>query len=207
MISWILCRLRRKKELRRWREMNSHNETVMNNEFDMNLVHVGKCTYGELNILNHSEKNQVIIGNYCSIASNVTFIACADHPINTISTFPFKVKCLHSVLREAISKGDIIIEDDVWIGQNAIVLSGVRVGQGAVIAAGSVVTKDIPPYSVVGGNPARVIKYRFEEKIVNELLKVDFGKLDDFQIASHIEDLYIELTSKEQLEWLPKKEF
>ena len=205
MIRGFLGRLKRRNQLKEWRKRNSHNSTTMNNEFDMNLVQVGRYTYGELTILNFSEEIRVSIGDFCSIASGVVFAACSEHCTNTISTFPLKVKCLHLVAYEAFSKGDIIVEDDVWIGQNAIILSGVHIGQGAVIAAGAVVTKDVPPYAIVGGNPAKVIKYRFEQSIIEELLKVDFSKLDYTQVEDHIDDLYTELKDIQQLNWLPKK--
>ena len=205
MIRGLLIRLKRREKLKKWREINSHNSTTMNNDFDMNLVSVGKYTYGELNVLNFSEDKRLSIGNYCSIASNVTFAVCSEHTMNTISTFPFKVKCLSSVAFEALSKGDIIVEDDVWIGQNAVVLSGVRIGQGAIVAAGAIVTKDVPPYAIVGGNPAKIIKYRFKQELIDELIKVDFGALSRTEINEHIDELYMEITDVEQLEWLPKK--
>ena len=121
-----------------------------------------------------------------------------------ISTFPFRVHCLgHSV--EAVSKGDIIVDDDVWIGYRSTVLSGVHIGQGAVIAAGSVVTSDVPPYAIVGGVPAKVIKYRFPQEIIDGLLQVDFSRLDDKLIGDHQAQLYEKLESVSQLDWLPKK--
>ncbi|NLK24601.1 MAG: CatB-related O-acetyltransferase [Clostridiales bacterium] len=106
---------------------------------------------------------------------------------------------------DAISKGDIIVRDDVWIGQRAIILSNVNIGQGAVIAAGSVVTKDVPPYAIVGGVPAKVIKYRFSPEMIKELLKIDYSKLTDEMIKEHINDFYTELKDIKQLEWVPKR--
>jgi serine acetyltransferase len=97
---------------------------------------------------------------------------------------------------EATSKGDIIIKDDVWIGANAIILSGVTIGQGALIGAGAVVTKDVPPYAIVGGNPAKVIKYRFSEKVIKKLLEFDFSKLDQNKIKTNIEALYKNITDE-----------
>ena len=131
--------------------------------------------------------------------------ARADHAVDRISTFPFKVKCLETAEYEAVSKGDIIVDDDVWIGQNAVILSGVHIGQGAVVAAGAVVSKDVPPYAVVGGVPAKVIKYRFSQEIIDELMKVDYSKLDVELVREHENDLYAELTDVGQLDWLPKK--
>ena len=106
---------------------------------------------------------------------------------------------------EGKSKGNIYVDDDVWIGYGAIILSGVHIGQGAVIAAGAVVTVDIPPYAIVGGVPAKVLKYRFESDMIEELLKIDYSKLDKEMIEEHIDDLYIELKNPKQLDWLPKR--
>lgn len=79
-----------------------------------------------------------------------------------------------------------MIKDDVWIGAQATIMSGVTIGQGAVIGAKALVTKDVPPYAIVGGVPAKVIKYRFEKEIIDELLKIDFSKLDYKVIKEHI---------------------
>lgn len=84
-------------------------------------------------------------------------------------------------------------------------MSGVHIGQGAVVATGVVVTKDVPPYAIVGGVPAKVIKYRFEPEMIEELLKVDYSKLTKKDIEKHIDDLYVELKNLSQLDWMPKK--
>lgn len=133
-----------------WRRNNKHNGTVLSKRFNTSLVQVGHNTYGSLEVFACTDAAKLYIGNYCSIAPDVKFILSADHYVDHISTFPFKVKVLGEKA-EAISKGDIVIDDDVWIGQRSMILSGVHVGQGAIIAAGAVVTKDIPPYSVWGG--------------------------------------------------------
>ena len=102
----------------------------------------------------------------------------AEHKANYISTYPFEQRLYNNYEKnECVSKGNISIDDDVWIGQNAIVMSGVHIGQGAVVGAGAVVTKDVPPYAIVCGVPAKVIKYRFNQNIIDEVLKVDCSKL------------------------------
>ena len=176
-----------------WRRKNSNNGIFLSNYKHAEKVIAGKGSYGCINALCDSSSNEKLyIGNYVSIAQNVLFIVASDHNYKNITTYPFKVKYLNAGY-EAYSKGDIIVKDDVWIGANAIILSGVTIGQGAVIAAGSVVTKDVPPYAIVGGNPARVIKYRFEPEIIEKLKKVDFSKLTDDKIKEKVEALYTEI--------------
>lgn len=190
---------------RKWRRINQHNDTVVNAKFPINIVVVGKQSYGELNVITFSDKHKLVIGNYISIAQNVTFMLDTEHYMSHISTFPFKVKALSLEASESFGKGDIIVDDDVWIGYGATIMSGVHIGQGAVVAAGAVVTKDVPPYAIVGGVPAKVIKHRFEPELTEELLKVDYGKFTKEEIEKHIDDLYVELKDKSQLDWMPKK--
>lgn len=187
-----------------WCKRNQHNSTSIVNRFDINLVSVGKYTYGQLNVQMFNKINKLKIGDFCSIGPEVVFILSSEHALNQISSFPFKVKCLGEEY-EGLSKGDIVVDDDVWIGQNAIILSGIHIGQGAVIAAGAIVTKDVPPYAIVGGNPAKVIKYRFEDDLINELLKIDFAELSQEMIEGHISELYEPLKDVSQLKWLKKK--
>lgn len=194
----------------KWRKRNKHNTTIAGNIFAIEKVRVGNNTYGALRVLNYGTQEILRIGNNCSIAQEVVFILNADHYTNRVSTFPYKVKVLGEKL-EGVSKGNITIADDVWIGYGSVILSGVRVGQGAVVAAGAVVTKDVPPYAIVGGVPAKVIKYRFSQEVIKQLLKLDFNKLTDEMIREKIDDLYTSLDDKSPeevaklLEWFPKK--
>lgn len=189
-----------------WRRRNKHNFTQAGNRFDFSKVRVGKGSYGELNVLSFSDRDQLNIGNFVSIAPQVWFSNAAEHYTNHISTFPFKVKFLMTDKMEAFSKGEgICVDDDVWIGLGAIILSGVHIGQGAVVAAGAVVTKDVPPYAIVGGVPAKVIRYRFVPELIKELLKIDFSRLDRDMVQEHLEEMYTELVDEKQLEWLPKR--
>jgi acetyltransferase-like isoleucine patch superfamily enzyme len=161
----------------KWRVNNTDNFTEPVNNFDYNKVIVGAYTYGDLCVLTDgSVLEKLYIGKFCSIAANVKFILSSGHPYEGFSAYPFKVK-IFGKIKEAVSKGDIIINDDVLIGLGAIILSGVTIGQGAIVVAGAVVIKDVEPYSIVAGNPARFIKYRFSEDIRKKLLNFDFKNL------------------------------
>lgn len=205
MIRSMLNRWNRHQYVRKWRAKNKHNETYTINSFNMDYVQVGNYTYGGLYVLNFNTTERLKIGHYCSIGPRVSFILNADHRMDTISSFPYKVKCLHSTEYEGISKGDILIDDDVWIGCGATILSGVHIGQGAVIAAGAVVATDIPPYAIAGGVPAKIIRYRFDKELCQELLQIDYSKLTKELVEKNLEKLYCILEDKKQLDWFPKR--
>jgi acetyltransferase-like isoleucine patch superfamily enzyme len=195
MVSFFFAKIKSLLLKKKWRKKNSHNFTTMRHPFNMDLVDVGNGTYGALNVYTFNEKSRLIIGHYCSIGPNVQFVLSADHDTRLVSTYPFKVKYCN-VKMEAVSKGNIEIQDDVWIGANAIILSGVSIGQGAVIAAGTVVNKDVPPYSIVGGVPGKVIKYRFSENIINKLKTIDYSKMDKQKIEENIDILYLHVNEE-----------
>lgn len=181
---WLVKRLKQHLFASRWRKQNAHNSTMPLNRFNEKNVEVGKYTYGGLYVLSFDDSQQLKIGSFCSIAPNVAFILSADHRTDTVSTFPFRVKVLGEE-KEGISKGNIVVEDDVWIGYGSTIMSGVRIGQGAVIAAGAVVTKDVPPYAIVGGVPARIIRYRFSAQQRVEAEQIDYDKIDEAFIRSN----------------------
>ena len=159
----------------------------------------------ELNI-QLAENNEVInvhIGNFSSIAYGVQFLVDRNHDYKSISTSPYL-----EVDRKIPRKGQIIIGHDVWIGNNVTILSGVVIGNGAVIAANTIVTKDIPPYAVVGGNPMKVIKYRFSDDQIQELLNIRWWdwtleKID--QIKSDFGKGIDQFIAKFKIEKQPKK--
>lgn len=178
---------------RKYRRRNRENSTQIVNFCDINKISVGRFSYGNLNIIDWTKDDVGLkIGAYCSIADNVQFILGGEHFIGGLTTFPMKVKKF-GYDAEALSKGDIVIRDDVWIGSKAIINSGITIGQGAVIAAGSVVTKDVEPYSIVGGVPAKIIKYRFDKKYRDYLCSIDIPVLLDKITNSDIDIVYSEM--------------
>lgn len=131
--------------------------------------------------INH---DRLLIGKFCSIACGAKFIfTSANHTLKSLSTYPFPLFFEEWGLdkREVASawdnKGDIVIGNDVWIGYEAVVLSGVHIGDGAIIGARAVVTRDVPPYTIVGGVPATEIRKRFDEATINKLLQVRWWNL------------------------------
>ncbi|MCU4858668.1 CatB-related O-acetyltransferase [Bacillus cereus] len=190
MISFIARYMKLILFKKKWRKLNRHNSTNPGNIFPADLVTVGNFSYGKLNVNSYGNKNEeLMIGNLVSIGGNVLFMLGGNHKYNCLTTYPFKKKILFKE-SEAITKGPIIVEDDVWIGNNAIILSGITIGKGAIVAAGSVVTKNVEPYSIVGGNPAQLIKYRFSEEVIRQLLNVDLSKIDMQFILENEELLY-----------------
>ena len=153
----------------------------------------GKYNYGLefIKIYNWNKEDRLVIGSFNSIAL-AEFLLGGNHRIDWITTFPFghifleqfPRGSIHGINGHPVSKGDIVIMNDVWIGYGCTVLSGVTIGSGSVIAARSVVTKDVPPYSIVGGNPARVLKYRFNPEMIDLLLKIAWWDEDDSIINS-----------------------
>lgn len=174
----------------KWRKTNKHNFTFAKNLFNLKKVTVGKMSYGPLEVFGwQDEREGLIIGNFVSIAEGVKFLMGGNHNIKAFSTYPFRVKMLGEK-SEAWSKGKIVINDDVWIGMDSMILSGVTIGKGAIIAARSVVTKDIPPYAIVGGNPAKFIKYRFSQNLIDKMLNIDLSKINYNFSKENINYLY-----------------
>ena len=173
-----------------WRQLNSHNETVPGCYVPFDKVKIGRRTYGTVTALNWGHPDEFLqIGHFCSIGAGVEFMLGGNHAMDGFSTYPFKVKYLKHQY-EALSKGAIIVGDDVWIGNRVIILSGVIIGQGAVVGAGSVVTKDVAPYSIVGGNPAELLRMRFPCEVIEELLQLKYSAIKDESIIKSADLLY-----------------
>ena len=194
---------------KKWKKINKANFTEMGNRmFNINKVSIKTGTYGEINVIqfDRNTENKLLIGRYCSIAPEVHFLLDGEHPYNYISTYPFKTRYINGEEDFSSSKGNIVLEDDVWIGYRATILSGVHIGQGAIIAAGSVVVKDVPPYAIVGGVPASIIKYRFDKNIISILKnKLNFEKIDEQFIKEEKNLLYKRIEKEEEIKHLMNK--
>lgn len=135
---------------------------------------IGEWSYGNPSVLSWGENSKLAIGKFCSIADEVVIMLGGEHRTDWVTTYPFSAifadaSCFSGHPK---SKGDVVIGNDVWIGRHALILSGVEIGDGAVIGAHSVVAKDIPPYAIVVGNPARIIRLRFNVQQVEALRRI-----------------------------------
>lgn len=200
LIYELLMKIKLNSFKRKWVKNNKPNQTIPINFFDADMVKVGINSYGELNVISFSKKSRLFIGNYVSIAQNVTFLLDVEHYTKHLSTYPFRVKILETEKTESFSKGDIIVEDDVWIGYGVILLSGIHIGKGAIIAAGSIVTKDVEPYSIVAGVPAKLKKMRFDKAVENSIRNVKYELLDYNTIKNNIDILYMDIENEEKIE-------
>lgn len=188
IIEYIKKQKRTNNIRREFRRKNSHNEMTLANTVNIDRIQIGSFSYGRLRLSVFDSGNDLLIkiGNFCSIAPDVNFICGGAHHTEYLLSYPVGVKML-SKSDDSISHGPIVLEDDVWISTGATVLSGVRIGKGAVVAAGAMVTKDVPPYAVVGGVPAKIIKYRFSPDVIKRLMKIDFSKIDKETVKSNQE--------------------
>lgn len=184
MLRVILARLERRRLARSiltsdWVKLNGYE-----------MVEVGRGTYGHPVIIG-AGRARLSIGSFCSIASGVKIIL-ANHRIDSVSTYPFSVvdyRTGRSLISagdhdpHAAPKGPVVIGNDCWIGENVIILPGVSVGDGAVVGAGAVVSRDVPRFAVAVGNPAKVVKMRFDPEVIGKIDESDWWHWEDERLA------------------------
>lgn len=169
-------------------------------------ISVGEYTYyddpvhalefEDRNVLYHYDfmGDRLIIGKFCALATDVRFVMNgANHAMTGFSTYPFNIfgngweQGFDEGTIDAGYRGDTVIGNDVWIGRDAMIMPGIRVGNGAVIAARSVVARDVPPYAIVGGNPARIIRMRFDDATIAALEDIAWWNWDVARITRHLD--------------------
>jgi virginiamycin A acetyltransferase len=157
------------------------------------LWHSDRGTYydRDVNIISWSDDYHVHIGKYTSIGRDCNFFLHANHRPDWITTSSQlwgpvtpEIADMHMKMGHPACKGDIIVGNDVWIGAKSTIMSGVKIGDGSIIGAGSTVTKDVPPYSIVAGNPAKFIKFRFTEEQIESLLQISWWDWTEDRIKS-----------------------
>jgi acetyltransferase-like isoleucine patch superfamily enzyme len=169
---------------------------------------IGEHTYGKPQIF--GKESKLHIGKFCSIAGGVSIVLVNEHRTDWVTTYPFSVLVRRGwtqgkgISGHPHSKGDVHIGNDVWLARNCTILSGVTIGSGAVVATQALVTKNVPPYSIVAGVPAEVKRYRFDENIIERLLASQWwGR--DMEDINRIVPLLLSNDVEAVLQWLEKK--
>ncbi len=171
---------------------STFNSEVMVAPFaDVKQTVIGRLT----SIGRYTKITNSVIGKYCAISWDVT-INAISHPYKnlSISAFPYVPYVGNFVTKRKQTYNKVVIKNDVWIGANSVIMPGVTIGNGAIIGAGSVVTKDVPDYAIVGGVPAKLIKYRFSEELIKELLAMEWWNWDKKFIKENISFFQNEIT-------------
>ncbi len=172
------------------------NDVVKRSMVGASPVHTGRFTYGVNNVTLYEwgEAAALKVGAFCSFAKNITVLLGGNHRVDWITTYPFGSAFPRELTDVPVpghptTAGDVVIGNDVWIGQGVTIMSGVTIGDGAVLATNATVVKDVAPYEIVGGNPARHIKMRFDEETVTLLRKLSWWDLPLDEIRALIPKL------------------
>ena len=168
-----ICRYLSKTDIMRYyAEYHDFPKSV----WDSDCVQMGEFSYCNAEIRSFGDGTKLIVGRFCSIAWGSTIVLGGDHRTDWCSTYPFNeiIEEFSYIEGHPKSKGDIVIGNDVWIASQCKILSGVHIGNGSVIAANTVVAKDVEPYTIVGGNPANVIRKRFDDRTIRKLEEIQW---------------------------------
>jgi acetyltransferase-like isoleucine patch superfamily enzyme len=166
---------------------------------NIHLWHADRGTYFDrnVNIISWSDQFHIHLGKYNSIGRDCNFFLHANHRVDWITTSSQlwgpvtpEVADMHMSMGHPTCKGDIIIGNDVWIGAKSTIMSGVNIGNGAVIGSNSTITKDVPPYAIVVGNPGKIVKYRFTEKQIESLLKISWWDWTEDRIKTEAMNMW-----------------
>ncbi len=149
---------------------------------------IGRYSYGNPAVLFADEGRRLVVGQFCSIAEGVQIFLGGEHRVEWVTSFPFNVvfESAWGIEGHPRSKGDVVIGHDVWIGMEAVVMSGVTIGNGAVIGARAVVARDVPAYGIVAGNPARLVRMRFDDETIARLQAVAWWDWDEARIERFV---------------------
>ncbi len=185
----LLYRLRRTLKNRQY---TPNTKALFSNE----QIEIGDYTYGTPRILFTGGSNKLSIGRFCSIAADVHILLGGQHHDEFVSTYPFyhtfstiKRWNRNNIPIEAWQDriaGDVLIGNDVWIGRGATIMPGVSIGDGAIIGAETVITKDVPPYAIVVGTPPRIVRFRFSEQQIEDLLKIQWWNWEADRIQQEL---------------------
>ena len=161
-------------------------------------VSIGKYTYGlnRESLIGIDIKTPLNVGKFCSFGPDIKIFLSSDHPTNLASTFPLKTLFIQKKPwpnLDVVSKGGVNIGNDVWVGANAMIMSGVSIQDGAIIAAGAIVTKNVSPYTIVAGNPAKTVKKRFKNSQIKSLLRIQWWNWEEDKIRKYVSDFYSDI--------------
>ncbi len=167
-------------------------ETRARDKYPPHICSFGRYTYGEPGITFSTSGARLIVGNFCSLSATCTFILGGNHRHDWVSSYPFpnfRAEFPTAYGKVPTHKGNIVVGNDVWVGSYSYILSGITLGDGCVVAACAVVTKDVPPYAVVAGNPARIVKYRFPPEQIAALQRIRWWEWEKEKIDREMDGL------------------
>lgn len=171
--------------------MEPYTRDLLKRYVEAGLAEIGEHTYGEPVIRYAQLGHRFICGRYCSFGPGIQIMLGGEHRHDWVTTYPFPA--FAEAWPEAAGltghhrgRGNVTVGNDVWVGMSAYIGSGISIGDGAVIAARSVVTKDVPPYAIVGGNPAQLIRYRFAPDVIDRLLEIRWWDWPEERVRTHV---------------------